>query len=1487
VITEHQTEHRVSGRAEDADLADQLQKVVADVARSEHTASDIERLLSPEALEQARSLARRIQSGTESNPEKITLNELLALGWFHWYRFLLPEGRDQEDFQQSLTWFSGAFPYAPEAVPERVRDYFQEAQAPTGPSPADEAMTMATERYEAYARTGETAQINAAIDLFREAVAATPAGHLDRAGHLSNLGAALQMRFEGGGAVDDVNEAIVVGREAVAAAGAGDRPGVLSNLGNALRRRFEGLAVIDDVDEAIDVLRDAVAGTPTGSPNLAGVLSNLGTVLLLRFDRLGAADDVDEAIIVGRASVAATAADHPGRAVHLSILGAALQSRFERGGALGDLDEAIDVVREAVAATAAGDPGRAGHLSILGGALQLRFDRGGAIDDLDESIDVRREAVAASPASHPDRASYLSFLGSGLRRRFERVGAIEDVDEAIDVLRQAVAATPTGQPDRAGRLSNLGTALQMRFERVGAVDDLDETIDVVREAVATTPAGHPRRAARLLILGVALRRRFERVGAVGDIDEVVDVARKAVAGTPAGHADRAWYLSFLGTALQMRFERGGAVEDVDEAIDVVREVLAATPAGHPDRGGHLSLLGTGLRLRFEESGVASDVDEAIVVGREAVSTTPASDRNLPARQSNLGTALRRRFERGGPVEDLNEAIDVVRQAVAATPAGDPDLADRLSNLGASLWRRFERTGAVEDVDEAIVVGRESVAATHAGHPGRGGHLSNLGAALRRRFQRIGAVADLDEAILVGREAVTAALSRDRDLPVMLGNLGVALRRRFERVGAVEDADEAIDVARQAVAATPTGHPDRAGRLSMLGTALQLRFEHGGALDDVDEAILVGREAVAATRAGNRDLPAVLANLGVALRRRFERVGAVEDADEAIDVVRQAVAVTVAGHPDLAGHLYNLGIILQLRFERGGAVDHLDEAKECFRTAADVESAAPSLQVLVFRHLGEVQRLAGERPEIVAASLRRAVVLHSEEVAPGALDWQDREHLLGEHSGLVTEAIAAHLDANDLDGALEAAELGRAVLLSYATEDRSDLTLLRELDGELADAFETVVRDLNDSPPLTRADGRGAMADVSFEPVSLKTWRQRRQQAGVQRRRLLSEIRNLPGMDSFLGTPPAQELLDGLPAEGHVVLVNVSGLRCDALLCSRNTPPVPVALTELTASDVRDQVINLMGAMRDSRPLAGQIRRQRVIGEVLAWLWDTTVGPVLDQLPTTDHPPRVWWVPTGLMAALPLHAAAPRSGPGALEQTVSSYTPSIRSLTGSSQARTPELGRMLVASLPETPGVPADGRRPARPAARDLPGTIAEAKVLQSPGLLPLGLTVDALPGARASLVAVTDSLREATWAHLACHADADPTQPSNGRLLLHDGDLTIPELARLRLDHAQLAYLSACSTAVGGLRQADEVITVATAFRIAGFRHVIGTLWPLGDDIAPVAAKLFYEALGRLFQTEPEPDDDCYAYALHQTVTELRNQGFKPHQWAQLVHIGP
>src|SRR5262249_46306364 len=130
-------------------------------------------------------------------------------------------------------------------------------------------------------------------------------------------------------------------------------------------------------------------------------------------------------------------------------------------------------------------------------------------------------------------------------------------------------------------------------------------------------------------------------------------------------------------------------------------------------------------------------------------------------------------------------------------------------------------------------------------------------------------------------------------------------------------------------------------------------------------------------------------------------------------------------------------------------------------------------------------------------------------------------------------------------------------------------------------------------------------------------------------------------------------------------------------------------------------------------------------------------------------------------------------------------------------------RMVAVAMPHTPGQP------------DLPGAHLEVAQLarRFPG------RVRVLTGPDATRDTVLAALRGAGQAHFACHGSAEMANPSASRLLLADHltrPLTVLDVARLRLDDAELAFLSACETARPGTRLTDEAIHLTSAFQLAG-----------------------------------------------------------------------
>jgi CHAT domain-containing protein len=242
----------------------------------------------------------------------------------------------------------------------------------------------------------------------------------------------------------------------------------------------------------------------------------------------------------------------------------------------------------------------------------------------------------------------------------------------------------------------------------------------------------------------------------------------------------------------------------------------------------------------------------------------------------------------------------------------------------------------------------------------------------------------------------------------------------------------------------------------------------------------------------------------------------------------------------------------------------------------------------------------------------------------------------------------------------------------------------------------------------------------------------------------------------------------------------------------------------------------------------------------------------------------------VLSLLPLHAAGQYpDGPAAIDCVISSYTPTIRAL-GRARDRSsrPALGSgKAIVALAETPGE------------AKLPAALIEAGQFVS--RFPDAIS---LIGPRANRAGVVEAIRDAAWLHFACHAQSDQSDPSAGHLSLHDGPLPLSEIAEFDLQHTELAYLSACETAIGSSRLADESLHIAAAFQLAGYPHVVGTLWTIRDILAARISDSVYERIAKhgIADTARHLND-----AVHALVRDRPGLRSRPWLWAGHVHIGP
>lgn len=285
-----------------------------------------------------------------------------------------------------------------------------------------------------------------------------------------------------------------------------------------------------------------------------------------------------------------------------------------------------------------------------------------------------------------------------------------------------------------------------------------------------------------------------------------------------------------------------------------------------------------------------------------------------------------------------------------------------------------------------------------------------------------------------------------------------------------------------------------------------------------------------------------------------------------------------------------------------------------------------------------------------------------------------------------------------------------------------------------------------------------------------------------------------------------------------------------------------------------------------------VARNEKMRDLLLWLWETVVELVLDELgfggdcATGPYLPRVQWVGVGLLSRVPFHAAgdnSPNSKCNAMSGIISSYLPTVRALDFA-RARKPKkyLNRkhdtgLLFVLIPETPG--AAPLFSADDEVDDINDIAAAASIQR--------VTLN-LPTASA----VLEQLPVYNLVHFACHGVSDRNNPSNSHLMLTDTKLTVYQILRMHAAEADLAFLSACSTAEGHNEQlADELIHIASSFQLVGFKHVIGTLWTTDDATCREIAREFSSQL--LEGNEDEWDGTWkVAEASHAAISCMRNR---------------
>ncbi|MCP2096622.1 CHAT domain-containing protein [Actinosynnema pretiosum] len=993
----------------------------------------------------------------------------------------------------------------------------------------------------------------------------------------------------------------------------------------------------------------------------------------------------------------------------------------------------------------------------------------------------------------------------------------------------------------------------------------DRSAALTRLVFDTDSPDVPRAAALLLTRQVALttnpvalvsalsdlalvHREAHRLGCgQAHLDHAVSAAERSVLVVEA--PERHVLLSNLGLVLLTR----GHPRDLDRAVEVATELLDV----HPDLAAARSGLCRAHTARAREAHRHEDADAAIEHGGLAVAEAPEN----PLFLHRLAEARFERYLLRRKPHDVEAAVALgTRAARRATPG---IFGGVVSALGVFHLYRYRLTRSREDLDQAVDYARMAVEAGGSG--ARAGSLSTV---LQERHERTGAPADLDEALARGHDAVAATALDDPSLLDRLSGLGAAYQLRYDRDGALEDLHTSVELGERASA---TGQAAALSNLSLARWKLYLREDQRPHLDG---AVAGFERAVAAARPDDPDLAAVRGNLAMALLRRFT------DARDAADLERAEAVAVAAVHSvgdddrDLPNHLSTLANVRLEHFNRSGSRVVLAEALTDFRRAVELTPAGHPRAALRWSNLANALlrgvELAGQPVEadelarVLTEAERLLPRLHEAAHADGpeAGDACPPTDLvrLGHRAGALAHAVEAEEADARACGLLDRAVEHLVSVVAVAGRRRVDQEhWLGENRSLVVDAVAAhcALGDAGGALAVAEAgrgvllgaqhDARAGVGNPLLERLGDVGERLNRAADPVERARLRAEHRALltdakADEGGWSGGAVSAETVRG----GAAVLLNSGSRRGDAVVVREGEPPLLVPLPLLRRSEVERRAEALLGATYDRSELSGG--GGPVVAGVLEWLWESVVGPLLESTPLD----RVWWLPTGPLGLFPLHAAGVAGGDNALDLLTSSYTPTLRVLART-RARPPVRERSVL-GVAVGAGLPHSG----------------VVKIADLP-----------LVGRAATAARVLAELPAFTQAYFTCHADVDLVSPSLGALHLHDGDLSVSEIARHDLGRAGLAFLAACSGGHRGVRHTDESIHPASAFQVAGFRHVVSGMWPLKVAVAKHVMRRFHAL------SADRPDEA--ANVLREVVRDLRDTRYADHPaaWAPFIHSGP